>query len=153
MSNWIYLITLTRQIKNNLLHRAPLSKRKVLESFQNRQPKSCVELYLRNYTFLNMLSKAYSKFEMFCSLLDDVEMYEQQKPFTLNDYISMSRFLNRFLFTFIMTGHYGELSARLIRMSSTLVKQFISWAYHSKVQHWVKDLSCSWAQIKTACHT
>lgn len=45
-----------------------------------------------------------------CRILDDIEMYEQQKPFTLNDYISMSSFINQFLFTGIMSNHFGEFS-------------------------------------------
>lgn len=33
-----------------------------------------------------------------CSILDDIEMYEQQKPFVIRDYILMSSFLNIFLY-------------------------------------------------------
>ncbi|KAL1381557.1 hypothetical protein pipiens_003410 [Culex pipiens pipiens] len=33
----------------------------------------------------------------YVTILDDLEMYEQQTPFTLNDYIALSHFLNTFL--------------------------------------------------------
>lgn len=33
-----------------------------------------------------------------CSVLDDLEMYEQQKPFTISDYTTMSAFLNNFTY-------------------------------------------------------
>ncbi|XP_062543372.1 ubiquitin-protein ligase E3B [Armigeres subalbatus] len=34
----------------------------------------------------------------YVTILDDLEMYEQQNPFTLNDYIALSHFLNTFLY-------------------------------------------------------
>lgn len=33
-----------------------------------------------------------------CRVLDDLEMYEQQKPFTISDYTTMSAFLNNFTY-------------------------------------------------------
>lgn len=41
-------------------------------------------------------------------ILDDIEMYEQQKPFILRDYILMSSFLNIFLYKGISQNLFGE---------------------------------------------
>ncbi|XP_075221172.1 ubiquitin-protein ligase E3B isoform X2 [Lycorma delicatula] len=40
----------------------------------------------------------------YITILDDIEMYEQQKPFNLTDYVAMSSFLNYFLYKGILTG-------------------------------------------------
>lgn len=42
------------------------------------------------------------------SILDDIEMYEQQKPFVLRDYILMSSFLNIFLYKGISQNLFGK---------------------------------------------
>jgi len=42
------------------------------------------------------------------SILDDMEMYEQQDPFKLTDFISMSYFLNQFLYKAILTYLFGK---------------------------------------------
>lgn len=42
-----------------------------------------------------------------CSILDDIEMYEQQDPFQLSDYTGLSYFLNNFLFKTIQDNIFG----------------------------------------------
>lgn len=44
----------------------------------------------------------------FSSILDDIEMYEQQTPFELVDYIGLSYFLNNFLYKTIQDSIFGE---------------------------------------------
>ena len=46
-------------------------------------------------------------------VLDDIEMYEEQKPFTLNDFCAMSCFLNHFVFKAIWNGYAGNFSIEL----------------------------------------
>lgn len=41
-------------------------------------------------------------------ILDDMEMYEQQDPFKLQDFINMSQFLNMFVYKSIMGQLFGE---------------------------------------------
>lgn len=45
---------------------------------------------------------------MYYSILDDIEMYEQQKPFVLRDFILMSSFLNIFLYKGISQNLFGK---------------------------------------------
>uniref|UniRef100_A0A1B6DG25 Ubiquitin-protein ligase E3B n=1 Tax=Clastoptera arizonana TaxID=38151 RepID=A0A1B6DG25_9HEMI len=47
----------------------------------------------------------------YVTILDDIEMYEQQQPFTLNDYIVMSTFLNLFLYKGILNNLFDIKSA------------------------------------------
>lgn len=41
------------------------------------------------------------------SILDDMEMYEQQNPFQLMDFIVMSSFLNMFLYKAVLGNLFG----------------------------------------------
>lgn len=43
-----------------------------------------------------------------CRILDDVEMYEQQIPFELLDYVALSHFLNHFLCKAIQESLFGQ---------------------------------------------
>lgn len=43
------------------------------------------------------------------SILDDIEMYEQEKPFVIRDYILMSSFLNIFLYKGISQNFFGKI--------------------------------------------
>lgn len=45
----------------------------------------------------------------FSRVLDDLEMYEEQKPFTLSDMCAISYLLNHFVFKAIWGGLAGEL--------------------------------------------
>lgn len=45
---------------------------------------------------------------IYFSILDDIEMYEQQKPFVMRDYILMSSFLNIFLYKGISQNLFSE---------------------------------------------
>lgn len=47
-----------------------------------------------------------------CSILDDIEMYEQQTPFEIIDYIGLSSFLNNFLYKAIQDNIFGEFLSR-----------------------------------------
>lgn len=44
------------------------------------------------------------------SILDDIEMYEQQSPFELSDYVGLSYFLNNFLFKAIQDNVFGRFA-------------------------------------------
>jgi hypothetical protein len=44
-----------------------------------------------------------------CRILDDLEMYEQQKPFRLTDYVNMSTFLNHLLYKGVSGNLFGKL--------------------------------------------
>ncbi|RZF42672.1 hypothetical protein LSTR_LSTR001467 [Laodelphax striatellus] len=75
-------------------------------------------------TFLDLLAvntkgsgPEFSILTLFCdcmthyvTILDDIEMYEQQKPFTLQDYVTMSSFLNLFLYRGILTSLFDAKS-------------------------------------------
>ncbi|XP_050429580.1 ubiquitin-protein ligase E3B [Adelges cooleyi] len=62
----------------------------------------------------NCISSELRMLHLFCdcmshyiTILDDIEMYEQQKPFILRDYILMSSFLNFFLYKGISQNLFG----------------------------------------------
>lgn len=40
-------------------------------------------------------------------ILDDIEMYEQQTPFRIGDYVLMSNFLNQFAYKAVLGGQLG----------------------------------------------
>lgn len=40
-------------------------------------------------------------------ILDDMEMYEQQDPFKLNDFVTISYFLNQFLYKAVLNNLFG----------------------------------------------
>lgn len=46
---------------------------------------------------------------VFYRILDDIEMYEQQTPFELVDYIALSSFLNNFLYKAIQENIFGTI--------------------------------------------
>lgn len=48
------------------------------------------------------------------SILDDIEMYEHQKPFTVEDYFAISSFLNNFVFRVIWNNLIGKKLKRNI---------------------------------------
>lgn len=52
-------------------------------------------------------------------ILDDIEMYEQQTPFELADYIGLSYFLNNFLFRGIQESIFGNFKIVI----------FIDWSF------------------------
>lgn len=62
---------------------------------------------MTNNRVVNLVSIVYLIF-FSCSILDDIEMYEQQKPFVLRDYILMSSFLNIFLYKGISQNLFGK---------------------------------------------
>lgn len=43
------------------------------------------------------------------TILDDLELYEQQRPFTLQDLVALSAFLNLFVFRLLWAGLIGGL--------------------------------------------
>lgn len=45
-----------------------------------------------------------------CSILDDIEMYEQQTPFELSDHVGLSYFLNNFLYKAIQENFFGTVA-------------------------------------------
>lgn len=42
------------------------------------------------------------------SILDDLEMYEQQNPFKVSDFVVMSNFLNLFLYRAVLGNLFGK---------------------------------------------
>lgn len=44
----------------------------------------------------------------YVTILDDMEMYEQQEPFKLNDFVVMSNFLNTFLYKAVLGNLFGK---------------------------------------------
>lgn len=50
-----------------------------------------------------------ANFRFSISILDDIEMYEQQTPFELSDFIGLSYFLNNFLFKAVQENIFGKL--------------------------------------------
>ena len=46
---------------------------------------------------------------VFSRILDDLEMYEQQTPFRLTDYVNISSFLNCFLYKGVLGNLFGKL--------------------------------------------
>lgn len=40
-------------------------------------------------------------------ILDDMEMYEQQDPFKLGDFVTISYFLNQFLYKAVLNNLFG----------------------------------------------
>ncbi|XP_067010981.1 ubiquitin-protein ligase E3B isoform X2 [Anabrus simplex] len=46
----------------------------------------------------------------YVTILDDLEMYEQQKPFRLSDYVAMSYFLNHFLYKAVLANLFDVKS-------------------------------------------
>ncbi|XP_065343486.1 ubiquitin-protein ligase E3B [Cloeon dipterum] len=46
----------------------------------------------------------------YITILDDIEMYEQQKPFRMGDYVLMSNFLNQFAYKAVLTGLFDPKS-------------------------------------------
>lgn len=61
------------------------------------------------YEHFNVFSKCvfWMHFRFSCSILDDIEMYEQQEPFQLSDYTGLSYFLNNFLYKTIQDNIIG----------------------------------------------
>ena len=59
--------------------------------------------------YANNLSFIVTYFSLF-SILDDVELYEQQKPFCLDDLVSISSFLNQLVFKLIWNNLIGTFS-------------------------------------------
>lgn len=53
-------------------------------------------------------------FVIICSILDDIEMYEQQTPFQMTDYIGLSYFLNNFLYKAIQANSFGKMIFQFI---------------------------------------
>lgn len=47
-------------------------------------------------------------YSFFRRILDDVELYEQQKPFMLEDLVSISSFLNQLVFKLIWNNLIGK---------------------------------------------
>lgn len=44
----------------------------------------------------------------FFRIFDDMEMYEQQDPFKLTDFVTMSYFLNQFLYKAVLNNLFGN---------------------------------------------
>ncbi len=44
----------------------------------------------------------------YVTILDDMEMYDQQDPFKLSDYVTLSNFLNMFLYRSIYNQLIGK---------------------------------------------
>lgn len=49
------------------------------------------------------------QFLLYHRILDDIEMYENQVPFKITDYIGLSYFLNNFLYKAIQSNLVGKM--------------------------------------------
>lgn len=49
-----------------------------------------------------------------------MEMYEQQDPFKLTDFITMSYFLNQFLYKAVLSNLFGKISGHKFNLISIL---------------------------------
>ena len=58
----------------------------------------------------------------FCRIIDDVELYEQGKPFSKDNLVAISYFLNHFLFRITWNGLIGLFSAVIILYHLTNLK-------------------------------
>lgn len=54
------------------------------------------------------------------SILDDIEMYEQQTPFELSDFVGLSYFLNNFLFRAIQENIFGRAKNQMYIVNAKL---------------------------------
>ncbi|XP_062521053.1 ubiquitin-protein ligase E3B-like [Corticium candelabrum] len=89
------------------------------------------------------------------AILDDVEVYVQQKPFTLNDLTSLSSFLNQLVFRLLWEvpsvtdpKHSDSLESRLVNAAHTLLMVLYEKdsrrSFSSDSSHWnIKDLKAS----------
>ncbi|CAH1645890.1 unnamed protein product [Spodoptera littoralis] len=83
----------------------------------------------------------------YVTILDDMEMYEQQNPFKLQDFINMSQFLNMFVYKSIMgqlfdlkTIQSNELFSSLHTLLLVLYRRDCRRAY-TPANHWlVRDI-------------
>lgn len=66
-----------------------------------------------------------------CRVLDDLEMYEEQKPFTLVDFCALSHFLNHLVFKAIWTGLADASSFHGVGSSSANVGNNLFHAAHT----------------------
>lgn len=57
-----------------------------------------------------------------------MEMYEQQDPFKLTDFITMSYFLNQFLYKAVLTNLFGKISI----ISSESASQYFLVSFNLK---------------------
>lgn len=62
-----------------------------------------------NPTDIYFYTHLFIYFIIYCSILDDIEMYEQQTPFELVDYVGLSNFLNHFLYKSIQDNIFGNI--------------------------------------------
>lgn len=62
-----------------------------------------------------------------------MEMYEQQEPFKLTDFITMSYFLNQFLYKAVLTNLFGERVNLLLSLAKPNVREsFLCVLCHPK---------------------
>ncbi|CAH1155824.1 unnamed protein product [Phaedon cochleariae] len=86
----------------------------------------------------------------YVTILDDMEMYEQQNPFKLNDFVSMSNFLNVFLYKAVLgnlfdfkTIHNNSLFGSLHTLLMLLYRRDCRRNYTPQ-GHWlIKDIRVS----------
>ncbi len=81
------------------------------------------------------------------TLLDDVEMYEKQTPFTLGQYLQISAFLNAFLFKAASSGLLTDPKSQLFSSLHSLLMALYSRdnrRAYAPPQHWlIKELRVS----------
>ncbi|XP_066246822.1 ubiquitin-protein ligase E3B [Euwallacea similis] len=86
----------------------------------------------------------------YITLLDDIEMYEKQKPFRLADFVAMSSFLNVFLYKAV-TGNLFDIKSiqtnSLFQSLHTLLMVLYKrdcWRNYSHSGHWlIKEIKVS----------
>ena len=81
------------------------------------------------------------------TILDDIEMYEKQNPFTLNHYIQISGFVNTFLYKSISSGLINDTKSPLFTSLYSLLNVLYNRdnrRSYTRNGHWlIKDLRIS----------
>lgn len=72
-------------------------------------------------------------FTFFGRILDDVELYEQQKPFFLEDLVSISSFLNLLVFKLIWNNLIGKLILKIFLSTFKFISVCFQWERTSQI--------------------
>ncbi|KAK9513093.1 hypothetical protein O3M35_001362 [Rhynocoris fuscipes] len=115
-----------------------------LDILSENSKNSCPEL--------NTLILFFDCMTHYVTILDDIEMYEQQNPFKLSDYVTMSNFLNHFLYKGILTNLFDTKGCdgtvnKLFHSAHTLLMVLYrrdSRRSYCPANHWlIKDIRIS----------
>ncbi|PSN54423.1 Ubiquitin-protein ligase E3B [Blattella germanica] len=87
----------------------------------------------------------------YVTILDDLEMYEQQKPFRLTDFVNMSTFLNHILYKDVKSLNTNSMFQSLHTLLMVLYRRDCRRSY-TPDNHWlIKDLRVVLGLTESAC--